>query len=78
MNLKEYDKQKEVKKQRRDVVTIGKATYEIIAEEKDGVKDTPLTILQRLIDRQVSEAIQGRTCCLETNGGKQDVRTSST
>lgn len=78
MNLKEYDKQKQVKKQRRDVVTVGKATYEIIAEEKDGVKDTPLTILQRLIDRQVSEVIQGRTCCLETNGGKQDVRTSST
>ena len=54
------------------------ALPEIIAEEKDGAKDTPLTILQRLIDRQVSEEIQGRTCCLETNGGKQDVRTSST
>ena len=78
MNLKEYNKQKQVKKQRREMVTVGKATYEIIAEEKDGAKDTPLTILQRLIDRQVSEAIQGRTCCLETNGGKQDVRTSST
>ena len=78
MNLKEYDKQKQVKKQRRDVVTIGKATYEIIAEEKDGAEDTPLTILQRLIDRQVSEAIQGLTCCLRTNGGKQDVRTNST
>ena len=50
-------------------MVIGKTIYEITAEEKDGVKPTPLIILQELIDRHLCEAIYSPDCCLEFDGG---------
>ena len=45
-----------------------------MAEEKDGVKATPLIILQELIDRHLCEAIYSPDCCLEFDGGNTDVK----
>lgn len=63
-----------LKRQRKESLVIGKTIYEITAEEKDGVKATPLIILQELIDRHHCEAIYSPDCCLEFDGGNTDVK----
>lgn len=63
-----------LKRQRKESLAIGKTIYEITAEEKDGVKATPLIILQELIDRHFCEAIYSPDCCLEFDGGNADVK----
>lgn len=63
-----------LKRQRKESLVIGKMIYEITAEEKDGVKATPLIILQELIDRHLCEAIYSPDCCLEFDGGNADVK----
>lgn len=63
-----------LKRQRKESLVIGKTIYEITAEEKGGVKATPLIILQELIDRHLCEAIYSPDCCLEFDGGNTDVK----
>ena len=63
-----------LKRQRKESLVIGKTIYEITAEEKDGVKPTPLIILQELIDMHLCEAIYSPDCCLEFDGGNTDVK----
>ena len=63
-----------LKRQRKESLVIGKTIYEITVEEKDGVKATPLIILQELIERHFCEAIYSPDCCLEFDGGNTDVK----
>jgi|GEM_PF-3840212 len=48
-------------------------TYIVIGAERSGAKETPLAIMQRLIDRKTDGIIREnneRTCRLPTIGGK--------
>lgn len=61
------------KKQRTEQYEIGGTVYTVIVEENEKAKETPLDIMRRLVERNTYKSYGkiGRTCCLQTNGGKK-------
>ena len=52
---------------------MGGTVYTVIAEESNNAKSTPLDIMRMLVERNAYKSYGkiGRTCCLQTNGGKK-------
>ena len=47
--------------------------YTVTAEESNNAETTPLEIMRKLIERNAYKGYGeiGRTCCLQTDGGKK-------
>lgn len=61
------------KRQRIARYEIGGMVYTVTAEESNNAETTPLEIMRKLIERNAYKGYGeiGRTCCLQTDGGKK-------
>ncbi len=68
-----YKQLKEGKEQRIEIEEIGGTVYTVITEDAPSAKLTQCDIVKSLVSRHALIG-QQRTCCLQSDGGKKNVR----